>query len=124
MQVPAGYELSLSAIIFVDGVSEFYVVCEAAHGLRIRVLEAVGVGCAFGAARAGVSVGGTVVGDGVFGEVVPELAGGTFAEVRVRVGEEGGVYEGFLRLRLEIEAFTKVDLAHCVISSCPLPLPQ
>lgn len=94
--VPAADEVALVAVVLVDRVAHLDVVCEAAHRLRVRPLQAVCVVAALGAARAGVAVRGPVVGHRRFREVVPPVAAVGFFEVRVRVGEEGGEDEGFL----------------------------
>jgi hypothetical protein len=88
LRVPAADKVALVAVVFIDRVSYFDVVCETTDGLGIRPLEAVGVVSTLGAARAGVAVGGAVVGNGGFGEVVPPVAAVGLFQVRVRVGEE------------------------------------
>jgi hypothetical protein len=78
-------------------------------------------------------VGGPVVGNGGFGEVVPPLAGGLWgvgAEEGVRVREEGGVDEGFLLSRISVHVcFPSMSRegdssAYLVVRPRSLPLPQ
>jgi hypothetical protein len=78
-------------------------------------------------------VGGPVVGDGGFGEVVPPLAGGLWgfgAEKGVGVGEEGGVDEWFLLSRMSVHVCLQSmssegdSSAYLVVRPRSLPLPQ
>lgn len=94
--VPATYKLTLTAILLIHCVAEPDVIGVTANSLGERPLEAVGIVVAFRAAHPGVTVSGTIVGDGGFGEVVPPFAGRAVGEEGVGVREEGGVREGFL----------------------------
>jgi len=122
--VPARHKLALTAVFSVYRVAELDEVGMPADGLGERPLQAVGVVGAFGAAGAGVAVGGAVVRYGGGRQVVPPFARGALGEEGMRVREEGGVGEGFL---LAVSVWVVDDCGnetHGVEGARPLPLPQ